>query len=138
MKRLFPLILILALPALAAAAEPAQPSLEELRSRIFRPAGPGQAPPGGPVKGSCTVSNDCGPHSPTISCSSPTGNCSSGFDFVVCDGVRRNCAPCRVSTTCSNGQILSCTGTNTTNCEVEPHCFVACNGTLRGPCPVCP
>ncbi|HEV8578814.1 MAG TPA: hypothetical protein VGX68_06980 [Thermoanaerobaculia bacterium] len=142
MKRLFPfiLLLLLALPTLAAALEPApdQPSAEELRARIFAPKEPAEPPERTPFKGTCTVSNDCGPFSATISCSSSSGNCSSGFDFVVCNGVRKNCAPCKVSTNCSNGQIFSCTGTNTTDCELEPHCFVVCSGVFHGSCSVCP
>ena len=142
MKRPFPIILLLALSMLPAAAEPLapSPSVAELRAEIFAPAAaaaPAEAPEPG-LKASCTVSNNCGPHSPTISCSSSSGNCSSGFDFVVCDGVRKNCAPCKVSTTCSTGGGFSCTGTSTTDCEVEPHCFVMCNGRFFGACPVCP
>ncbi len=147
MKRLFLAVftLALALPAGAVADQPAptQPSIEDLRRAIFSPptlapSDPEAAPAGATWKASCTVSNDCGPNSPTISCTSASGNCVSGATFVECDGVRKNCAPCHVSTTCGNGGSFSCTGTTTDNCEVEPHCFVICNGRFFGSCPVCP
>jgi hypothetical protein len=148
MKRLFLVVFTLALtlPAWAAADQPAptQPSIEALRTAIFSPSDdpapsdPAAAPAGATWKASCTVSNDCGPNSPTVSCTSASGNCLSGADFVECDGVRKNCAPCHVSTNCSNGRIFSCTGTTTNDCEVEPHCFVICNGRFFGSCPLCP
>jgi len=147
MKTLFLVVftLVLALPAWAAADSPApaQPSIEDLRMAIFSPpsvspADPGAAPAGATWKASCTVSNTCGPNSPTVSCTSASGNCVSGADYVECDGVRKNCAPCHVSTNCSNGRTFSCTGTNINDCEVEPHCFVICNGQFFGSCPICP
>jgi len=142
MKRLFLAVftLTLALPAWALADQPApaQPSIEDLRTAIFSPADPGAAPAGATWKASCTVSNDCGPYSATVSCTSASGNCTSGVDYVECDGVRKTCAPCHVSTTCGNGRTFSCTGTTIDNCELEPRCFVICNGHFFGTCPVCP
>lgn len=137
------LLCILAVPAFAAADGPA-PSAEELRAAIF--AAPAAQLPELPLnpepieKATCTVSNDCGPHSPTISCSSAAGNCSSGVTSVTCDGATTNCAPCRVSTTCGGTpSSISCTGTTTTNCFVEPHCFVKCGTNpirrCNSPCP---
>ncbi|HEX4966710.1 MAG TPA: hypothetical protein VF173_38220, partial [Thermoanaerobaculia bacterium] len=119
MKRLFfvALLLTLALPTWAAdQPAPTQPSIETLRAAIFSPADPSAAPEGAVWKASCTVTNDCGPNSPTISCTSASGNCTSGADFVQCDGVRKNCAPCHVSTNCSNGRTFSCTGTTINDC----------------------
>jgi hypothetical protein len=144
MKRLFLAVftLTLALPAWAAADQPApaQPSIEDLRLAIFSPANPAPSDPGvapaGATWRTCTVTNDCGPYSPSVTCSG--GTCSSGADYVECDGVRKNCAPCHVSTRCSNGSTFSCTGTSTTDCEVEPQCFVICNGHFFGTCPICP
>jgi hypothetical protein len=142
MKRLFLIasMLALVLPALSTAEAPAavQPSLEALQTAIFEPADPTTAPAGGEYKTTCTVSNDCGPYSATISCMSSAGNCSSGYDYVICDGVRKNCAPCHVFTSCGNGTSFSCTGTTIDNCELEPHCFVICNGVFHGTCPLCP
>ena|SRR5436853_7304904 len=144
MKSLLLVVLIvLALPAWAvtdqpAPTQPSQPSIETLRAAIFSPSDPMAAPAGATWKSTCTVTNDCGPNSASVSCSSAAGNCLSGADFVECDGVRKNCAPCHVSTRCSNGRIFSCTGTSTTDCEVEPSCFVICSGHFFGSCPVCP
>ena len=142
MKRLFFVIftLILALPAWGVAEQPApaQPSIENLRAAIFSPADPSAAPAGATWKSACTVSNDCGPYSPTVSCSSASGNCVSGADYVQCDGVRTNCAPCQVSTTCSDGRIFSCSGTTIDDCDVEPQCYVICNGKEFGICRFCP
>ncbi len=149
MKKAMLLALVLAVPALGAAA---QPSLEDLRSAIFAPASdgtvvppsaaplqpvePGQAPAGAQWK-SCTVTNDCGPNSPTISCTSATCNATVGANSVTCDGVTTNCAPCHVTTHCASG-FISCTGTTTTDCEVEPSCFIICSGRIsrcNNPCP---
>ena len=146
---LLALALALAVPALGAAA---QPSLEDLRTAIFTPASdgavappaaplqpvePGQAPAGAQWK-SCTVSNDCGPNSPTISCTSATCNATVGATSVTCDGVTTNCAPCHVQTRCANGVLLSCTGTTTTDCDVEPSCFVICSGRISKCTSACP
>jgi hypothetical protein len=141
----FAVFLTLTAPLLVVAAEPPAPSLEALRAAIFTPAAPvaapGEAPAGAVWKTSCTVTNDCGAFSPTISCTSASGNCRSGIDasgpFVKCDGVKTHCAPCHVSTTCGNGTEVGCTGTTATDCSVEVGCFVMC-GTVISRCPICP
>lgn len=126
------LLLGLAAVPLAAAEEAPVPlDLDALRSQIFGQPAPREA-------ASCTVTNNCGPYSPSVSCTSASGNCTSGYDWVECDGVRTNCQPCHVSTRCSTGQTFSCTGTTIDNCEVEPKCFVFCNGLFYGSCPICP
>jgi hypothetical protein len=73
-------------PASAESAAPAarcmaadEPSLEQLLQPVQELA-------------ACTVSIQCTPGI-QISCSSPTGNCttSGGGDCVVCDGITQNC-----------------------------------------------
>jgi hypothetical protein len=140
MKRtaLFCLLICVSVTGWATAGTPEAPqaSLEELRAAIFVPSVTGEALLGGDFKGSCTVSNDCGPNSPTISCTSASGNCTSGSTYVTCDGNRINCPPCAVSTRCASGERVSCTGTTTTDCKVFAGCSVMCSGVLYG-CNAC-
>lgn len=131
-------LLTLGLSGFAVAGTPEAPELllEELRAAIFMPAPTGGAPLGGEWKASCTVSNDCGTYSPTISCSSASGNCRSGSTWIECDGKRTNCAPCSVSTRCPNGFVISCTGTSTTGC-IKDNCSVFCGGDTLQVCSPC-
>jgi hypothetical protein len=92
------------------------------------------------ANGTCYVSNDCGA-APTISCSSPNGNCTSGFDWVECDGVRTNCATdvCTISTSCPSGGGVSCTGSASYGCYKMTGCWVECStGLFRCPNTNCP
>jgi hypothetical protein len=141
-------LLTLIAPLLVVAAQPSatSTSLEVLRAAIFTPAAPAPtptpdaAPAGALWRTSCTVTNDCGQYSPTISCTSASGDCKSGTDmsgpFVKCDGVKTHCAPCHVSTTCGNGTVIACTGTTATDCSVEPRCSITCGSTTLN-CPFC-
>lgn len=132
-------LLVLSVPAMAGTAPAlSEADLGALRDAIF--TGKGIDFEIG-ANGSCTVSNDCGP-SPTISCSSSSGNCHSGFDWVECDGVRTYCAPsdtCSISTSCPGGGGVSCTGSASYGCYKMTGCWVECStGLFRCPGTNCP
>lgn len=57
----------------------------------------------------CTISQQCSSGS-TISCSGPAGTCSSGSNYVSCNGTVKNCPPppCGISYMCEYGGTLTC------------------------------
>lgn len=63
------------------------------------------------VIATCSVSQQC-PNGSTVSCSGPTGTCTTGSNYVQCNGNRTYCAsqpqPCGISYTCEYGGELIC------------------------------
>lgn len=78
--------------------------------------------------GTCTVSNDCNGECGPISCSSPNGDCHSGFDYVECDGERTDCDCCEAFYRCEDGSVISCSGQGD-QCLQKGDC-VSCDGEI--------
>ena len=56
----------------------------------------------------CTISQQCSNGS-TVSCSGPAGTCTSGYNYVQCNGARSSCpTACGISYQCAYGGFLSC------------------------------
>lgn len=82
----------------------------------------------GLVLGSCSVTRGCiNGTTPSVTCSSASGNCVLGSDYVQCDGITKQCIEqCTASLTCPNGSTVSCTGTE---CSTHPSSrSVICDG----------
>jgi hypothetical protein len=131
------LLLSLAFFSGTAMAAEVQPTLDELRTAIFK--APGRVSLSETANGTCTVTNDCNGGTP-ISCTSYYGNCHSGFDWVECDGNRTYCIEpaCTASYVCpwwSPTYMVSCQGQYT--CQVsDGQCGVFCDG-LETRCAEC-
>ena len=132
------LLLSLAFFAGTAIAAELQPSLDKLRADIFK--APGRVSLSETLDSTCTVTNDCNGGTP-ISCTSYSGNCHSGSDWIECDGNRTYCGSgegCIASYVCpwwSPTPMVSCQGQST--CHVsDGQCGVYCDG-LETRCAEC-
>lgn len=95
---------------------------------------PVQASGGGITpKSTCTVTLTCDAGGFFLSCTSPSGNCSSGATWISCDGNQQNCPVCYKSRTCCDGTVLECWGW--TSCQNVAPRSIACDGEVFGPCP---
>lgn len=66
----------------------------------------------------CTISQQC-PNGTTVRCSGPAGTCSSGSNYVQCNGQRTYCTQsCSASYQCAYGGFISCYS-NTGGCFTD-------------------
>ncbi len=66
----------------------------------------------------CTISQQC-QNGTTVSCSGPAGTCSSGSNYVQCNGQRTYCTQsCSASYRCSYGGWIACSSL-TGGCSVD-------------------
>lgn len=93
----------------------------------------GDAPPFSAA--TCTISQQCSDGS-TVSCSGANGTCTSGSNWVQCDGTRHTCpsTSCEAQVTCAYGGLISCT--SNTYCE-EGTDYVYCDGAGTLTCDQC-
>lgn len=76
----------------------------------------------------CTITRYCDYPPPTsVSCSSPTGNCVLGAQFVQCDGVTYSCSSCPTPT-CPG---LSCGSLDGRSCKYAGTCYEAVGCSCR-------
>ena len=60
----------------------------------------------------CNLSQQC-PGGGSISCTGPSGTCTSGSDYIMCNGSYHRCpTPCEASISCAYGGFLSCSTPN--------------------------
>lgn len=87
----------------------------------------------------CYISQQC-PGGGQVSCSGPAGTCSSGSNWVECDGDRHVCSPpCEAQITCAYGGMISCDSSQTPSyhyCE-EGSDYVYCEGAGTLTCDQC-
>jgi hypothetical protein len=128
-------ILIMSVAAVAAWAEAPVPlDKAQFLASLGTPQ-PVEASGGGGVttKSTCTVDLTCDVGSYHISCTSPSGNCSSGSTWVTCDGNTTNCPICAVSVLCCDGTSYHCVGWS--SCDDSADRSVTCDGHIHGYCP---
>lgn len=87
----------------------------------------------------CSISQQCSGGG-QVACSGPPGTCSSGSNWVECDGDRYVCLPpCEAQITCAYGGVISCDSSQTPNyhyCE-EGSDYVYCEGVGTLTCDDC-
>jgi hypothetical protein len=83
----------------------------------------------------CTLSQQC-PNGGSISCTGPTGTCTSNSDSITCNGTIYKCpTPCSASLQCSYGGFIECWTPNG-SCEAGAD-YVTCTGTGTLTCDAC-
>lgn len=130
------LAVVLVLSPVAMSQELSLPTVDlaALRAAIFQPDpvfAQTQIITGGETENSCTVYNTCSDGT-VISCSSPTGHCSSVGTYIVCDGVKHYC-PCDQPARCPNGSGILCPPDSQICEHPSPGCL-RCDGVIAA-CP---
>ena len=86
----------------------------------------------------CTVSQQC-PGWPPVSCTGPSGTCTTGSNYVECNGSRKTCPwwTCPVTVQCAYGGFIECNTTATHGyCEAGTD-YVYCDGVGTLTCDEC-
>jgi hypothetical protein len=85
----------------------------------------------------CTVSQQC-PGGGSVQCTGPAGTCTTGSNYVQCNGVKNFCPPppssCSAFVQCAYGGFISCNGQG--YCE-EGADYVYCQGAGTLTCDEC-
>jgi hypothetical protein len=86
------------------------------------------------ASGTCTVSQQC-PSGGSVQCMGPAGTCTTGSNYVQCNGVRTYCpTPCSAFVQCAYGGFISCN--SQWYCE-EGSDYVYCQGAGTLTCDEC-